>query len=74
MAKAVQASVSDYSNFSQELRLSDDDSRDGDGEFFMLPELHLLIFVAPDNPQDGPDVFFFSSLRLPPATPPPISA
>jgi len=74
LLKSAQASASDYSDFSQELRLADDDSRDGGGEAFILPISLSLPFLPPDSPHGEPSVFFFASLRLPPATPPPIGA
>lgn len=74
MVRSAQASVFYNPDLSQELRLADDDSRDVDGEQFILPATLLLPFLPPASPPRETAVFFFSSLRLPPATPPPIRA
>jgi len=74
MVRSAQASVFDNADVSQELRLADGDSETGDDEMFILPIGLSLPFVPSDSPYGEKAVFFFPSLRQPPATPPPIGA
>lgn len=51
-----------------------DDADGGDGEACIFATVLCAVALRPDNPPDGPCVYFFPSLKTPPANPPPIRA